>query len=164
MSGTASFFVVEDARLASLVADAVPTPGGWLRRARDAFPEALRASSRQLEPFTEASGWVFNTLDLYLSSRHHVRYETFGDPTVTTALSRARGSAWLSLPHEHAARLLAALSGITIDQAALVSLIESEHAGEHSSEHAAGVEAAFRKLQSWLFQVPAGVTGLLSVG
>jgi hypothetical protein len=41
---------------------------------------------------------VFNTLDLYLESRHGLMYANFGDAVTSQRLSRARGSDWLVLP------------------------------------------------------------------
>ena len=70
MSAIASFYLVADPRLPDLVAAAIPVSAGWFRSPRDTFPEVLRSASRELEPFTAASGWVFNTLDLYLENRH----------------------------------------------------------------------------------------------
>ena len=65
MSAIASFYVVPHERLTDIFTAATPTRGGWLRPARDTFRDVLRGAGRELETFAW-SGWVFNTLDLYL--------------------------------------------------------------------------------------------------
>ena len=65
MSAIASFYVVPAERLTDIVAAATPVPGGWFRPAHDTFWDVLRGACRELERFAW-SGWVFNTLDLYL--------------------------------------------------------------------------------------------------
>ena len=97
MSAIASFYVVPAERVTGIVIAATPAPGGWFRPARDTFPEVLRGSGRELETFVW-SGWAFNTLDLYLESRHGLMYANFGDTAVSEQLSKARGSDWLVLP------------------------------------------------------------------
>ena len=92
MSAIASFYLVPDLRLPDVLAAAPPVPGGWFRSPRDTFREVLRSSSRELEPFTAGSGWVFNTLDLYLEDRHDLGYSVFGDAAIGDPLSKARGS------------------------------------------------------------------------
>ena len=74
MSAIATFKVLEAERLGLIVAAATPVRSGWFRAARDPFPGVLRDAGRELEAF-RWSGWAFNTLDLYLESRHgfHVR-------------------------------------------------------------------------------------------
>ena len=78
MSAIASFYVVPAERLTDVVTAAIPVPGGWFRPARDTFWDVLRGSGRELERFAW-SGWVFNTLDLYLESRLGFMYANFGD-------------------------------------------------------------------------------------
>ena len=78
MSAIASFYVVPAERLTDVVTAATPVPGGWFRPARDTFWDVLRGSGRELERFAW-SGWVFNTLDLYLESRLGLMYANFGD-------------------------------------------------------------------------------------
>ena len=78
MSATASFYVVPGERLTDLIAAATRAPSGWFRPARDTFQDVLRGSGRELDAFAW-SGWVFNTLDLYLGSRHGLMYVNFGD-------------------------------------------------------------------------------------
>ena len=98
MSAIASFYLVPDSRLADVLAAATPAPSGWFRSPRDTFHEVLGDSSRKLDPFTAGSGWVFNTLDLYLEDRHGFMYGAFGDAEISDPLSKARGSYWLALP------------------------------------------------------------------
>jgi hypothetical protein len=86
MSAIASFYVVPGEHLTDIVAAATPAPGGWFRPARDRFWDVLRASGRELETFAW-SGWVFNTLDLYLESRHGLLYANFGDAVASRQLS-----------------------------------------------------------------------------
>jgi hypothetical protein len=69
MSAIASFYVVPAERLNDVVTAATAAPGGWFRPARDTFWSVVRRAGRELETFAW-SGWVFNTLDLYLESRH----------------------------------------------------------------------------------------------
>jgi hypothetical protein len=68
----------------------------------------LHSSGRELETFAW-SGWVFNTLDLYLESRHGFMYANFGDTAMSRQLSQARGSDWLVPPATSAVELVAAL-------------------------------------------------------
>jgi hypothetical protein len=96
MSAIASFYVVPAERLTDVVTAATPVPGGWFRPARDTFWDVLRGSGRELERFAW-SGWVFNTLDLYLDSRLGFMYANFGDAHTSQQLSQARGSDWLVL-------------------------------------------------------------------
>ena len=91
MSAIASFYVVQDERLTDIIAAATPVPGGWFRPARDTFWDVLHGSGRELETFAW-SGWVFNTLDLYLESRHGLIYANFGDAPMSRQLSQVRGS------------------------------------------------------------------------
>jgi hypothetical protein len=108
MSAIASFYVVPGERLTDIFAVATPAPGGWFRPARDTFWGVLRGAGRELETFAW-SGWVFNTLDLYLESQHGLIYGKFSDDAASRQLSKARGSDWLVLPSASAAELLAAL-------------------------------------------------------
>jgi hypothetical protein len=75
----------------------MPAPSGWFRPTRDTFRDVLRGPSRELESFA-CSGWVFNTLGLYIESRHSFMYANFGDAVTSRPLSKARGSHWLVLP------------------------------------------------------------------
>ena len=163
MSAIASFYVVPESRLPEVVAAATPVPRRWLQPARDTFWEVLRGSSRELEPFTAGSGWAFNTLDLYLEDRHFM-YAAFGDGATSDLLSKARGSYWLVLPSAAAAQLLEALNRTDLHLSDLLTFITSEHGSKQASEEAAAVQAALTTLKGWLAQVPAGTTGLLSVG
>ena len=147
-----------------MLAAATPVSGGWFRSPRDTFWEILRGASRQLDPFTAGSGWVFNTLDLYLEDRHGLTYSAFGDATIGDPLSRARGSYWLALPPPAAARLLAALEPLTPGLDDLTAFITSEHGGDHAAEEAAAVQAALTALKAWAREASPGATGLLSVG
>ena len=164
MSAVACFYLVADPRLPELIAAAAPASAGWFRSARDTFPEVLRGAGRELEPFTAGSGWVFNTLDLYLEDRHGFMLGRFGDATSSDRLSKARGSYWLALPPAAAADLLRALERIDLTLADLVAFITSEHGPDDAAEEAAAVEAAMAALKAWLVQVSPGETGLLSVG
>jgi hypothetical protein len=165
MSAVASFYLIPDSRLPDVLAAATPVAAGWFRSSRDAFPEVLRGSGRELDPFAAGSGWVFNTLDLYLEDRHRFMFGTFGDATISDPLSKARGSYWVALPAVAAAAgLLAALQRIDFNLADLVAFITSEHGPDDAAEEAAAAQAAMTALKAWLAQVSPGVTGLLSVG
>jgi hypothetical protein len=164
MSAIASFYLVPDSRLPDVLAAATPVAAGWFRSSRDTFPQLLRNSGRKLEPFTAGSGWVFNTLDLYLEDRHGFMFGAFGDATTSDRLSKARGSYWLVLPPPDAARLLAVLQGIDLDLADLVAFITSDRGPKEATEEAAAAQAAATALKAWLAQVSPDVTGLLSVG
>ena len=164
LSAVAAFYLVPDLHLSGVLAAAIPASGGWFRSPRDTFWDVLRASRRQLDPFTAGSGWVFNTLDLYLEDRHRLTYSAFGDATVGDPLSLARGSSWLALPPPAAARLLAALEPLTLDLGDLVAFITSEHGADDAAEEATAVQAAFTTLKGWAREVSPGTTGLLSVG
>jgi hypothetical protein len=163
MSAIASFFVVPGERLTDIVAAATPAPAGWFRPARDAFRGVLRSSSRELETFAW-SGWVFNTLDLYLESRHGFMYGNFGDAAASRQLSEARGSDWLVLPAPSAARLLAALDGVEGETGDVTAFVICEHGADGAAEEAVAVQAALTALKAWLAEVPPGSVGLLSVG
>jgi hypothetical protein len=164
LSAIASFYLVPNSRLADVLAAATPVRRGWFRSPRDTFREILGNSSRELDPFTAGSGWVFNTLDLYLEDRHGFMYGAFGDAEISDPLSKARGSYWLALPPAAASRLLAALQPIDLDLADLIAFITSEHGPDSASEEAAAARTAMTTLKGWLAQVSPGVTGLLSVG
>jgi len=164
MSAIASFYLVPDSRLPEVVAAATPAPRRWLRPARDTFWEVLRGNSRELEPFTAGSGWVFNTLDLYLRDRHGLIYDKFGDEATSDLLSKARGSSWLAVPSASAAQLLDALKPVDLKLSDLIAFITSEHGSEEAAEEAGAVQAALTTFKGWLAQVAAGTTGLLSVG
>src|SRR5262245_9458509 len=111
MSAIASFYVVPAERLTEIVTAATPAPRGWFRASRDSFWDVLRGSGRELEQFAW-SGWVFNTLELYLEDRHGLSCANFGDAVTSGQLSRARGSDWLVLPAVSAGELLTALDGV----------------------------------------------------
>ncbi len=127
MSAIAAFYVVPGKRLTDVVAAATPAPGGWFRPARDTFRDVLRGSDRELETFAW-SGWVFNTPDLYLGSRHGVSYADFGDAATSGKLSEARGSDWLILPAAAAAELLAALAGVECEAGDVTAFVATETA------------------------------------
>ena len=78
MSAIAAFYVVPGDRLTEIMIAATPSPGSWFRSPRDTFPEVLREAGRELETFAW-SGWVFNSLDLYLENRHGFMYSNFGN-------------------------------------------------------------------------------------
>jgi len=163
MSAIASFYIVPGERLTDVVAAATPAPGGWFRPERDTFWDALRGAARELETFAW-SGWVFNTLDLYLESRHGFMYANFGDAVASRQLSKARGSDWLVMPAASAVELLAALSGVECDAGDVAAFISSEHGTDGAGEEAVAVQAALTTLKAWLAEVPPGSVGLLSVG
>jgi len=164
MSAIASFYLVPDSRLAEVLAAATPAPRRWLKPPRDTFWEVLRGAGQELEPFTAGSGWVFNTLDLYLRDRHGLLYDKFGDEAASNLLSKARGSYWLAIPPTGAAQLLEALNRVELSVPELVAFITSEHGSTEAAEEARAVEAALTAFKAWLAQVRAGTTGLLSVG
>jgi hypothetical protein len=163
MSAIASFYVVPSERLTDIFAAATPAPGGWFRPARDTFWVALRSASRELETFAW-SGWVFNTLDLYLESRHGFMYGKFGDAAASRQLSKARGSDWLVLPAVSAVELLAALDDVECDAGDLTAFVASERGPNGAAEEAMAVQAALSTLKAWLSEVSPESTGLLSVG
>jgi hypothetical protein len=129
MSAIASFYVLPAERLTDIVAAATPAPGGWFRPARDTFWNVLRGSGRELETFAW-SGWVFNTLDLYLESRHGFMYANFGDGATSRQLSQARSSDWLVLPAVSAVELLAALGGVECEAGDVTASVAGEHGPE----------------------------------
>ncbi len=163
MSAIASFYVVPGERLSDVVAAATPAPGGWFRPARDMFWDVLRASSRELETFAW-SGWVFNTLDLYLESRHGLMYANFGDTAASRQLSQARGSHWLVLPATSAVDLLAALDGVECEAGDVAAFVASEHGPDDAAEEAVAVQAGLATLKAWLAEVSSTSVELLSVG
>jgi hypothetical protein len=163
MSAIASFYVVPGERLSDIFAAATPVPRGWLRAGRDTFREVLRSVTRELESFGW-SGWMFNTLDLYLESRHGFMYANFGDEAASGQLSKARGSDWLVLTATSAAELLAALDGVECEAGDVTTFIESEHGTDGAAEEAVAVQAALTTLKAWLAEVSPGSVGLLSVG
>jgi hypothetical protein len=163
MSAIASFCVVPDERLTDIIAAATPAPGGWFRPARDGFWDVLRSSSRELESFAW-SGWMFNTLDLYLETRHSLMYANFGDIAMSGQLSKARGSDWLVLPATSALELLAALDGIECEADDVTAFVASGHGPDGVEEEAMAVQAALTTLKVWLAEVSPGSVGLLSLG
>jgi len=163
MSAIASFYVVPSERLIDIFAAATPVPGGWFRPARDSFWVVLRRASRELETFAW-SGWVFNTLDLYLESRHGFMYGKFGDAAASRQLSKARGSDWLVLPAASAVELLAALNDVVCEVSDPTAFIASEHGLDGAAEEAVAVQAALSTLKAWLSEVSPESTGLLSIG
>jgi len=163
MSAIASFYLVPDARLPEVMAAATPAPGRWLKPARDTFWEVLRGAGQELEPFTAGSGWVFNTVDLYLRDRRLV-FDRYGDEAASNLLSKARGSYWLVIPSTGAAQLLEELNQVELSLSELVAFITSEHGSAEAAEEARAVEAALPTFKRWLAQVRTGTTGLLSVG
>jgi hypothetical protein len=163
MSAIASFYVVPDEHLTDIVAAATPAPGGWFRPARNRFRDVLRASGRELETFAW-SGWVFNTLDLYLESRHGLLYANFGDAVASRQLPQARGSDWLVLPAAAAADLLAALDGVECEAGDVTAFVASEHGPGDAVDGAGAVQAALTTLKAWLAEVSSESIGILSVG
>jgi hypothetical protein len=120
-------------------------------------------AGRELETFAW-SGWVFNTLDLYLESRHGFMYANFGDVPLSRQLSQARGSDWLVLPAASAVELLAALDGVECPADDVTAFVANEHGPDDAMEEAAAVGAALTTLKAWLPEVSPGSVGLLSVG
>ena len=163
MSAIASFYVVPAERLSDIIAAATPAPGGWFRPARDTFRDVLRSAGRELEKFAW-SGWVFNTLEMYLENRHGFMYSKFGDDAASGQLSKARGSSWLVLPAASAAELLSALDGVRCEASDLTAFAASEHGPIGAAEEAEAVQAALTILKGWLAQVSPGSVGLLSIG
>src|SRR5208282_1988104 len=111
MSAIASFYVVPDERLTDIITAATPAVSGWFRRQRDTFWDRLRGTARELDTFAW-SGWVFNTLDLYLEHGHGFMFDNFGDADTSAQLSKARGSYWLVLRASSASELLVALAAV----------------------------------------------------
>jgi len=163
MSAMASFYVVPREYLTDIVAAATPTRRGWCRSVRDTFPDVLRRAGRKLETFAW-SGWVFNTLDLYLENRHGFMYASFGDAVTSQQLSKERGSDWLVLSASSAAQLLAALRRVDWELSDVSAFVASEHGPEGAAEEAAAVQAALITLKTWLAEVTPESVGLLSVG
>ena len=163
MSAIASFYVVPGERLSDIVAAATPAPGGWFRASSDTFWSVLRGASHELEKFLW-SGWVFNTLEMYLESRHGLMYWKFGDDAASGQLSKARGSSWLVLPAASAAELLSALDGVRCEAGDVTAFAASEHGPDGAAEEAEAMQAALTILKAWLAQVSIGSVGLLSIG
>jgi hypothetical protein len=149
MSAIASFYVVPGDRLTEIIVAATPTPGSWFRSPRDTFREVLRDAGRELESFAW-SGWVFNTLDLYLENRHGFMYTNFGEAAASRQLSKARGSDWLVIPASSAVELLAALDRIECEADDVTAFVASEHGPDSAAEEAAAVQAALTALKAWL--------------
>ncbi len=163
MSAIAKFYVVSSNRLTDIIDAAKPVSGGWFRAARDNFSSVLKDAARELEAFAW-SGWVFNTLDLYLEDRHGLSYPEFGDAAMSRQLSKARGSDWLVMPAASAARLLAALETIDCEANDVTAFVATERGSDLAEEEVAGVGAAFAALKSWLAEIAPGSVGLLSIG
>jgi hypothetical protein len=163
MSAIASFYVVPGDRLTEIMVVAAPSPGGWFRSPRDTFPEVLRKACRELETFAW-SGWLFNTLDLYLENRHGFMYSNFGDAAASRQLSKARGSDWLVIPASSAVELLAALERIDCEAGDVMAFVASEHGPDSAAEEAAAVQAALTTLKAWLAHLSPESVGLLSIG
>jgi len=107
---------------------------------------------------------VFNTLDLYLESRHGLIYADFGDAAVSEQLSKARGSDWLVLPSTSAVELLATLDGVECEADDVTAFVASEHGPDGAEEQAMAVQATLTTLKAWLAEISPGSVGLLSVG
>jgi hypothetical protein len=163
MSAIAAFYVVPGDRLTEIMVAATPSPGSWFRSPRDTFPEVLREAGRELETFAW-SGWVFNSLDLYLENRHGFMYSNFGNAAASRQLSKARGSDWLVIPASSAVELLAALNHIKCETADVTAFVASEHGPDSAAEEAAAVQAAMTTLKAWLAHLSPGSVGLLSIG
>jgi len=127
------------------------------------FWDVLRSSGRELETFAW-SGWVFNTLDLYLEIRHGFMYANFGDAPTSRQLSQARGSDWLVLPAASAIELLAALDVVECEAGDVTAFVASERGPDGAEEEGMAVQAALTTLKVWLAEVSPGSVGLLSVG
>ena len=123
----------------------------------------LRGSGRELETFAW-SGSVFNSLELYLESRHRFSYANFGDAATSRQLSQARSSDWLVLPAASAAELLAALAGVECEAGDVTAFVASEHGPDGAEQEAMAVQAALTTLKAWLAEISPGSVGLLSVG
>jgi hypothetical protein len=89
---------------------------------------------------------------------------SYGDTEIGDRLAKARGSYWLALPPEAAARLREALERVDMNLADLVAFITSEHGPDEAAEGAAAAQAALAALKAWLVRVSPGETGLLSIG
>jgi len=163
MSAIASFYVIPGERLTDIVGAATPAPAGWFRAPRDRFWDTLRGASRELETFA-FSGWVFNTLDLYLENRHGFMLDHFGDTAETEQMTKARGSYWLVLPAASAGELLAALDGVVCETTDATSFVEDECGPSGVAEGVAAVQAALAALKAWLPEVTDGSVGLLNIG
>jgi hypothetical protein len=163
MSAIAAFYVVPAERLTEIVAAATPARGGWFRPPRDTFWDVLRGSGSELGTFAW-SGWVFNTLELYLEDRHGLTYANFGDDATSGQLSRARGSNWLVLPRVSAAELLTALDGVECETGDVSAFVAAEHGPDDAADEAVAVQAAVTILKTWLAEVSPRSIGLLSVG
>jgi len=163
MSAIASFYVVPDERLTDIIAAATPDGGGWFRRKRDAFWDTLRGTGRELETFAW-SGWVFNTLDLYLEHRYGFMFDNFGDADASAELSKARGPYWLVFRASSASELLSALTAVECETGDVTAYVASEHGPDGAEDEAAAVQAALVSLKTWLAEVAPGSIGLLSVG
>ena len=107
---------------------------------------------------------MFNTLDLYLESRHGLMYANFGETAVGEQLSKARGSDWLVLPSASAVELVVALDGVECEAGDMTAFVASEHGPDRAEEEAMAVQAALTTLKAWLAEVSPGSVGLLSVG
>jgi hypothetical protein len=162
MSAIASFYVVPDEGLTDIIAAATPAAGGWFRRKQDSFWDTLRGTGRMLETFAW-SGWVFNTLDLYLQHRYGFMSDNFGDDA-SAQLSKARGSYWLVLPASSASELLLALNAVECETGDVTAFVASEHGPDDAEDGAAAVQAALATLKAWLAEVAPGSIGLLHVG
>lgn len=163
MSAIASFYLVPDSRLEELAVAAMPVKR-FLRRTEDRFYDVLDVVGRELPDFDVGSGWIFNTLDLYLQEAHQLGYGSYAEPRLSGQMETARGSCWLAYPAEHAARLLVALDGVQLSDAGLAAFIARDYPEDDPAEGAAVNQLAMTKLKDWLRDVPAGSTGLLSVG
>jgi hypothetical protein len=162
MSAIASFYVLPHERLTGVVDAAAPVAAGWFRGKQDRFWAVLRGCSRELETFAW-SGWVFNTLEMYLMERHGFSYVDFGDPDVSQQLTKARGASWLLLTAASADRLRAALDGVEWDSDDVTAFVVSEHGAEAAAEGAAAAQAAFAALKTWLAELTPGSVGILAI-
>jgi hypothetical protein len=163
MSAIAQFHVIPSERLPEIVAAATPVRTSWFRPPRDTFWDVLRTAGRELERFGW-SGWAFNTLDLYLESRHGLMYSNFGDSAPSRQLSKVRGSYWLVIAEGASAELLKSLDPIVCQTADLTAFLAAEHGPDGVREEVVAVQAALTALKAWLAKVPPGWTGLLSIG
>jgi hypothetical protein len=164
MSAIASFYVVPAERLPDIVVAAAPSKIGWFRAApTDKFWRILRDAGRELEPFAW-SGLIFNTLDLYLETRHGFMFDRFGDADASDCLTRLRGSYWLVLPQDRADALLAALATVCADREALAAFLRDEHGTDTVDEEVTAIETALTTLRAWLAAIPPEWLGLLSIG
>jgi hypothetical protein len=110
------------------------------------------------------SGWVFNTLDLYLQNRHGFMVDNFGDADASAVLSKARGSFWRVLPASASHELLLALAAVECQTGDVTTFVADEHGPDGAADEAVAIQAALASLKAWLSEVAPGSIGLLFIG